>query len=113
MQTQTILAIVFSALLIFSCRKDDESVENSMVIGEVKDDTSQVDTITPLEPSGVENGCLLSGSIDSAELLWNNAVDERGGNYVYQVRNAVFCCDVYTTEFKVESNIIVKSTYQT
>ena len=94
MQTQTILVIVFSALLIFSCKKDDESVSTSMVIGEVKDDTSQVDPIKPLESFGVENGCLLSVSIDSAELLWNNAVDEHGGNYVYQVRNAILCCDV-------------------
>ena len=115
MQTQTILAIVFSALFIFSCKKDDESVDTSMIIGEVKNDTSQVDTIKPLESFGVENGCLLSASIDSAELLWDDALDEYGGNYIYGFyTSGWYMYDDWASRYfaTVQDNMIVQSIRQ-
>ena len=69
----------------------------------------------PLPIFGLENGCLLSASIDSAELLWDDALDKYGGNYIYgYYESGWYMYDDWEYRYfaTVQGNMIVQSTRQ-
>ena len=110
MRTNILLPLFLSVLFVFSCKNDDDSVNTTDNTNQT--DTIEVTVIDTLKPFGIEEGCLLSVSIDSAEILWNRAVQEHNGNYIYYNYNFLFCCDVILEEVTVENNFVTRTVDQ-